>query len=174
MKRFLLMAAALVSAVMMSPAVPANAETHVGVSIQVGDPYRGGSIYFESRPRVVLVPTTRVYYVEDYDADIYRYGSYWYFIEEGRWYRARSYNGPFYHVRRASVPRYVLNVPPRYRRNWTGPPRHAKAHGYYKKNKRRNYDYDWRYDRDRDRDDRDYDRRDRDYDRRDRDYDRGR
>lgn len=163
MKRYLLMAAALVSAVMMSPAAPANAETRVGVSIQVGDPYRGPSIYFQSRPRTVLVPSTRVYYVEDYDADIYRYGSYWYFIEEGRWYRARSYNGPFYHVRRASVPRYVLNVPPRYRRNWSGPPRHAKAHGY----RRNRGEY-----RDNDRRDRDYDRRDRDYDRRDRDYDR--
>ena len=159
MKRLLLMAAALVSAVTMSPAVPANAETRVGVSIQVGDPYRGGAIYFQSRPRTVLVPSTRVYYVDDYDADLYRYGSYWYFIEEGRWYRARSYNGPFYHVRRASVPRYVLNVPPRYRRNWTGPPRHANARGY-----RRNRDRD--YDRDYDRRDRD---RDRDYDRRDRD-----
>ena len=47
MKRYLLMAAALVSAVMMSPAAPANAETRVGVSIQVGDPYRGPSIYFQ-------------------------------------------------------------------------------------------------------------------------------
>lgn len=160
MKRYLLMAAALVSAVMMSPAAPANAETRVGVSIQVGDPYRGGSIYFQSRPRTVLVPSTRVYYVDDYDADLYRYGSYWYFIEEGRWYRARSYNGPFYHVRRATVPRYILNVPPRYRRNWTGPPRHAQAHGY-RRNRGEYRDND-RRDRDRD-----YDRRNRDYDRRD-------
>lgn len=154
MKRYLLMAVALVSAVMMSPAAPASAETRVGVSIQVGDPYRGPSIYFESRPRTVLVPSTRVYYVDDYDADLYRYGSYWYFVEEGRWYRARSYNGPFYHVRRASVPRYVLNVPPRYRRNWTGPPRHAQAHGYRRNrdrdNDRRDRDRDWDWRRDRD------------------------
>ena len=138
MKRLLLTAFALASVAMFA-AGPAKAGTSVGIDIQVGDPYRGGSISFRSEPRVVLVPSTRVYYVDDYDYDLYRYGRYWYFVEEGRWYRGRSYRGPFYYVHRTSVPRSVLVVPPRYRRNWDGPPRHANARGYYK-NRDRRYD----------------------------------
>jgi len=144
MKRMLLMAVALVSAVMFT-AGPAKAGTSVGVNIQVGDPYRGASISFRSEPDVVLVPRTKVYYVDDYDCDLYRYGRFWYFVEEGRWYRAKRYSGPFYHIRAASVPHSVRTISPRYRRNWNGPPRHAAAHGYYK-DKGRDYD---RRDRDR-------------------------
>jgi len=143
MKRMLLMAVALVSVVTLA-AGPVKATTSVGVNIQVGDPYRGASISFRSEPRVLLVPATKVYYVDDYDCDLYRYGSFWYFVEEGRWYRARRYSGPFYYVRAGSVPRSVLHVPQRYRRNWNGPPAHAEARGHYK-----DRDYDRRHDHDR-------------------------
>jgi hypothetical protein len=126
------MAAALASAVFLAAAAPAKAGTSVGVDIQIGDPYRGASISFRSEPDVVVVPATKVYYVQDYDCDLYRYGKYWYFVEEGRWYRAKTYRGPFAHIHVTSVPRSVLKVPPKYRRNWHGPPRHAAAHGHYK------------------------------------------
>jgi len=149
MKRMLLMAVALVL-VVMSTAGPAKAETRVGLNIQIGDPYRGTSISFRSEPDVILVPSTKVYYVDDYDADLYRYGRFWYFVEEGRWYRAKRYSGPFYYIHATSVPRSVSRISPRYRRNWNGPPRHAAANGYYKnKDKRGNRDRD--YDRNRDR-----------------------
>lgn len=147
MKRMILAAVALVSVATFA-AGPAKAGTSVGVDIQVGDPYRGASISFRSEPEVVLVPRTKVYYVDDYDCDLYRYGRYWYFVEEGRWYRARRYSGPFYYVHRTSVPRSVLSIPPRYRRNWDGPPRHAAAHGYYK-NKERGHERRDRHDYDR-------------------------
>jgi hypothetical protein len=78
------------------------------------------------------VPDTRVYYVRDYDYDVYRYGSYWYFIDDGRWFRARSYRGPFVYVHETSVPRAIVQVPVRYRRHWGGPPPHAVARGYHR------------------------------------------
>ena len=146
MKRMLLMAIALVSVVMIT-AGPAKAGTSVGVNIRVGDPYRGGSITFRSEPDVILVPATKVYYVDDYDCDMYRYGRFWYFVEEGRWYRAKRYSGPFYYIHSTSVPRSVRTIPPRYRRNWNGPPRHAAAHGYYKDKDHRDRDRGHDHDR---------------------------
>lgn len=132
MKRILMLVLVAASAALLGVSTPAKAATSVGVDIHIGDPYRGASIHFESAPRMVLVPDTKVYYVRDYDSDIYRYGRFWYFVEEGRWYRAGSYRGPFYLVRQATVPRSVVRIPPRYRRNWNGPPAHAVARGYYK------------------------------------------
>jgi hypothetical protein len=160
MKRLLMTAFAVATVGFAALPASSKAETSVGVDINVGDPYRGGAIHFRSEPDLVLVPDTRVYYVRDYDHDVYRYGSYWYFIDDGRWYRARTYRGPFAYIHTASVPRSIVMVPASYRRHWGGPPPHAVARGY-----RRNHDDRWV-----DRDDRD---RDRDGDR-DRDRDRGR
>jgi hypothetical protein len=132
MKRLLITAAALASLGLVGLPQLSSASTRVGVSINIGDPYRGGALHFRSEPDLILVPSTRVYYVDDYDYDVYRYGGYWYFIDDGRWYRARSYRGPFVYVYTSSVPRAIVQVPPRYRRHWGGPPPHAVARGYYK------------------------------------------
>ena len=111
----------------------ANAGTSVDFRVSVGDPYRGATLAFRSEPDVVLVPDTKVYYVRDHDCDLYRYGRYWYFVEDGFWYRSAAWRGPFVHVRTASVPRSVVSVPVKYRRHWKGgPPSHAVAQGYDK------------------------------------------
>jgi hypothetical protein len=151
MKRMTYGIAALAVTACLAAAQPVQAGTSVGVHIQIGDPYRGGSLVFHKEPDVVVVPQSRVYYVRDYNYDLYRYGSYWYFIDDGYWYRARSYRGPFVHISSSSVPRSVRYVPVKYRRHWkNGPPSHAVAHGYYK-DKDRNSGKHYR-DRDRDRD----------------------
>jgi hypothetical protein len=183
MRRLLLSVAALASLALAAPTRPADAATSVSVSVNIGDPYRGASLHFRSEPDVVLIPSSDVYYARNYDRDLYRHGRYWYFVEDGRWFRARSYRGPFIRVSYSSVPRQVLYVPTRYRRNWGGPPAHAPAWGYHK-NKNQDRDArvgDWyRNDRDgwdqdghdrdgRDRDGRDRDGRDRDGRDRDRD-----
>jgi len=113
-------------------AATAHAGTSVDVRISVGDRYRGATLEYHREPQVVLVPRTKVYFVQRDDYDLYRYGRYWYFIEEGRWYRARSWKGPFLHIRTATVPRSVRGVPLKYRHNWNGPPRHAVARGHHK------------------------------------------
>jgi hypothetical protein len=113
MKRLLVLAAAVTS--LWLAALPASSMAAASVSISIGDPYRGTALRFRSEPDVVLVPETRVYYVRNYDHDVYRYGRYWYFVDDGRWYRARTYRGPFLYVHRTSVPRAIVQVPPRYR-----------------------------------------------------------
>lgn len=132
MKRLLITAAALATVGLAGLPASSMAATSVGVDINIGDPYRGGALHFRSEPDVVLVPDTRVYYVRNYDYDVYRYGSYWYFIDDGRWFRARSYRGPFVYVHSTSVPRAIVSVPVRYRRHWGGPPPHAVARGYHR------------------------------------------
>jgi hypothetical protein len=129
MKRLLVLAAV---ASLWVAALPASSMAAASVSISIGDPYRGTALHFRSEPDVVLVPETRVYYVRNYDRDVYRYGRYWYFVDDGRWYRARTYRGPFLYVHQTSVPRAIVSVPPRYRRHWGGPPPHAVARGYHK------------------------------------------
>ena len=130
MKRWTIGLAALLVASLFST-MPARAATSVGISVHVGDPYRGTSLTFVHEPDVVLVPETEVYYVRNYDDDLYRYGSYWYFVQNGYWYRAHSWRGPFVNVSFTAVPHPVRVVPVHYRRNWYGPPPHAVAHGYY-------------------------------------------
>jgi len=153
------MLAALLTPLLAS-GVPAKA-ADVGFSLRIGDRYRGNNLYFSTRPRMTIVPGTRVYYVEDSDYDVYRYGGFYYAFDDGRWYRSSSYRGPWIYIRGGQVPRTIYTVPASYRRNW---------HGDYRYWRNRDYDRDWhryrntRGDRDRDRDndrDRNYDRRDR-------------
>ena len=115
----------------------AHAATSVDVRVSVGDRYHGATLAFRNEPEVVLVPDTKVYYVENEDCDLYRYGRFWYFVEDGLWYRSTTWRGPFLHVRMESVPRSVVMVPVRYRRHWNGPPDHAVARGYYKNHESR-------------------------------------
>jgi len=94
--------------------------TTPSISLRIGSRYNGPSISFSTEPDVVAVPGTRgVYYVQDSDTDIYRYGNNWYMNYNGDWYRAGSYNGPWIFVGYRSVPRDVYSVPSTYRRNWS-------------------------------------------------------
>jgi hypothetical protein len=34
-----------------------------------------------------------VYYVDDYNYDLYGYGNYWYYYYDGGWYRSADYDG---------------------------------------------------------------------------------
>jgi hypothetical protein len=106
-------AAALLAATIT---MPAQAATDIHVSI--GGPSAGATLVFHSQPRVVMIPDSRVYYVQNYDYDLYRYGGYWYYVDDGYWYRAASWQGPFMQVRVSTVPRTLVGVPLRYRHHW--------------------------------------------------------
>ena len=128
-----------VTLAMMAPATKASAHADVSINLRIGDPYRGPQLVFQDEPDVVVVPGSRVYYVRDYDYDLYRYGSYWYYTYDGGWYRARRYNGPFTYVGYRSVPRAVTYVPVRYRRHWRGGGE-GHAYGHYKERDNRWHD----------------------------------
>jgi hypothetical protein len=128
------LASALFAVAVLGAAAPrVGAATHAGATIRVGDPYRGVALDFQEEPTVSLVPTTKVYYVRDRECDLYRYGLYWYLLEDGLWFRARSWQGPFLHLQSTSVPRSVRTVPLNYRRHWPGPPAPALVQDDYKR-----------------------------------------
>jgi hypothetical protein len=82
--------------------------------------YRGAAISFRSEPRMSLIPRTRVYYIQNgSDNDVYRFGNTWYYVEDGDWYRASSWRGPFEYMRWSELPQPIRNVPMSYRRTWT-------------------------------------------------------
>lgn len=129
MKRLILFAAILTPLLAAASARPGHA-ADAGVSIRIGDRYHGTSLNFTTRPRMTVVPRSRVYYVQDSDRDVYRYGRYYYGYDQGRWYRATSYRGPWIYVRGRTVPRQVYSVPSDYRRNWQGDYNYWRARDY--------------------------------------------
>jgi len=120
MKRAILLATVL--AAFLGFALPARqAEASVSVGVSIGTGRHGGfSLSFASRPNVVLIPSSRVYYAPNLDEDLYSYDDEWYYCQDGDWYSADAYDGPFYQVAFTSVPFEIRNIPVRYRRHWGG------------------------------------------------------
>jgi hypothetical protein len=93
--------------------------SYTPTSPNVSGRYRGSAVNFTTMPRMAIIPDTRVYYVRDEsDLDLYQYGNRWYLVENGAWYQASSWRGPFVSIRANAVPREVMTVPSGYRRNW--------------------------------------------------------
>jgi hypothetical protein len=100
----------------------AGAGVMLNVGVHVGDPPPPPAYVFDDEPEVILVPSTRVYYVPEQEFDLYRYGRYWYINRGGWWYRAQGYRGPFAYIDYDRVPSSVLRVPPKYHRHPLGGP----------------------------------------------------
>ena len=83
---------------------PARAEVSADINIRLGN-RPAPVVVFDEEPEVVLVPRSRVYYVEHRGYDLYRYGRYWYINDSGYWFRAASYRGPFVGIELRHVPR---------------------------------------------------------------------
>lgn len=127
-------AALSLAAFVSAPA--AFAQTSVRFSIGNAPP--PPRVYFRHSPRWDMVPDSRVYVVNDYDNpgyDMFRYGGYFYMYNDGYWYRASSYRGPFIAVREDYVPAAIWDVP---RDQW--------RHGYPTRNTHydRGYHRGWR------------------------------
>lgn len=88
-----------------------KAQADVSIGINIGPP----PIVVPQPPEVVLVPQTDVYFVPGVEFDVFFYGGYWWSPRGDRWYRARSYDGPWGVVAPRFVPRPVYRVPHDYR-----------------------------------------------------------
>lgn len=128
MRRIILLAAFLAPLV-AAGAHPARA-ADAGINIRIGDRYHGAGFSFTTRPEMTVVPGSRVYYIQDSDNDVYRYGRYYYGYDSGRWYRASDYRGPWVYVRGRTVPRQIYTVPADYRHHWEGDYRYWHSHDY--------------------------------------------
>lgn len=115
------LALVVAGAVSGTQATTARASVILNVGVHAGDPPPPPAYVFDDEPEVILVPSTRVYYVPETDFDLYRYGRYWYINRAGWWYRSAGYRGPFGYIGYDRVPASVINIPPKYRRHPLGP-----------------------------------------------------
>ena len=141
LKRCLLLAGLLVVPLIVLP-IPSIAQVSIGVHIGPPPAYR-----IAAPPPMIVLPGTYVYMVPDIDADIFFYAGNWYRLFEGRWFNARSYNGPWIYVPDPRVPRALVQLPPDYRRippGWRRIP-----YGQFRKNWA-GWERDRYWDRDRD------------------------
>jgi hypothetical protein len=88
----------------------AMAEMHINLNIGFPPLFE-----FHAPPPVVVIPGTYVYLVPDIGVDIFFYHGYWYRPHNGRWYRARSYDGRYAPLAHRHVPGPLLRLPPHYR-----------------------------------------------------------
>jgi hypothetical protein len=97
----------------------------VNVNVTIGPP----PVYtFPGPPELVVIPNTYVYFAPGVDLDIVFYHGYWYRPYSGYWYRSSGYNGPWHHIGRERVPRYIINLPPDYRHAYYNNPRIPYGH----------------------------------------------
>ena len=110
----------------------AKAGTSVSLGVTIGDAPPPPVVVVREEPRVVVVPGSTVYVVNDrrIGYDSFRYGVYWYVYNDGFWYRSRSWRGPFRSCEGRYVPRAILSVPARHWKHHPhgGPPGLAKRH----------------------------------------------
>lgn len=120
--------------VLFAPAL-ARAGTSVDLNIRIGDAPPPPVVIVREEPALMMVPGTTVYVCDDHRVgyDCFRYGVYWYVFNDGYWYRARGYRGPFVAIQTRYVPRAVINVPPKHWRRHPhgGPPGQMKKHAVY-------------------------------------------
>ncbi|TMQ72922.1 MAG: hypothetical protein E6K80_01445 [Candidatus Eisenbacteria bacterium] len=93
----------------------AQAATSVGVSINIGNAPPPPAMVVREEPELVLVPNSSVYVCDDdrIGYDTFRYGVYWYIYNDGYWYRAHRWGGPFRAIEVRYVPRPIWAVPER-------------------------------------------------------------
>ncbi len=113
-------------AFILAAASPGIAQTSWGVSVNLGNAPPPPVVVVREEPRVVMVPGSTVYVVDDdrYAYDCFRSGVYWYAWNDGYWYRSRAWRGPFTAVESRSVPRAILIVP---QKHWKHHPHGGRA-----------------------------------------------
>ena len=85
-------------------AAQSYAGVHVGIGVNIP------IFTFAAPPSLVVIPGTYAYYAPDADVDIVFYHGYWYRPYEGRWFRAREYNGPWGVIARTGVPGVLIGL----------------------------------------------------------------
>jgi hypothetical protein len=134
-------------------------ESTAGVNVNVGIFPPLPVFRIHTPPPMVVIPGTYIYTAPDVDVEILFYQGYWYRPNEGRWYRSRSYNGPWGHLASRNVPRALFDLPPDYRSISSGHERIPYGHfsnnwGRWQRERYWDRNERWREDRHRGYDDR--------------------
>ncbi len=98
-----------------------SSQSYAGVSVGIGINL---PVYtFAAPPPTVVIPGTYVYVAPEADVDILFYHGFWYRPYEGRWFRARGYDGPWTYMEPGRVPHALVELPPDYRHAYRDHPR---------------------------------------------------
>jgi hypothetical protein len=81
------------------------------VSVNIGIP----AVVVAQPPEMVLVPDSQIYYAPSVEAELFFYRGNWYTRHGRRWYRGRSYNGPWVVAAPRTVPGAFVRLPGNYR-----------------------------------------------------------
>jgi len=100
-----------VAVLLLAASILMPIEASAKISVVIRPP----AIVIDSAPFVAVIPGTYVYFAPDIEADILFYQGHWYRPYSGRWYWAKSYNGPWVHIQHNRVPKPLLSLPGDYR-----------------------------------------------------------
>lgn len=127
MKKSVVFCFGILLLVLMALPVESIARVNVNVGIYAPPP----AFRIHTPPPMFVIPGTYIYAVPDIDVEILFYQGYWYRPHEGRWYRSKSYNGPWGYLESRRVPRALFDLPPEYRR----PHGHERiSYGHFRNN----------------------------------------
>jgi len=102
---------ALFGAALFAAFGAAPAMAGVNVNVNIGPP----AVVVAEPPEVVAVPQSMVYFAPRVSAELLFYEGYWWTPKEGRWFRARAYDGPWTIVGPRYVPAEIVRLPRDYR-----------------------------------------------------------
>jgi len=132
-------------------AQPAAASSSVSVGVRIGNAPPPPVVVWRRAPVLVVVPGTDVYsYRDDLDYDYFRYGNSYYIWNDGYWYRAPGWRGPFVVVRQEYVPRVFYGIHDRgyrWRHSWVPPGQIRRAEVHERNEERREMRRDVRHER---------------------------
>lgn len=107
------------------------------VSVNIGVP----AVVVAEPPEMILVPDSQIYYAPSVEAELFFYRGNWYTRSGHRWYRGRSYKGPWVVASRRTVPGAFGRLPGNYRtvyvRGERVPHGHLKKHWKHHEEERR-------------------------------------
>jgi len=107
------------------------------VSVNIGVP----AVVVAGPPEMVLVPNSQIYYAPSVEAELFFYRGNWYTRSGHRWYRGRSYKGPWAVAAPRTVPGAFGRLPGNYRtvyvRGERVPYGHLKNHWKHHEKERR-------------------------------------
>ncbi|MGE5189253.1 MAG: hypothetical protein ACM3NF_04280 [Gemmatimonadota bacterium] len=129
-------------ALLVTEAAPAIAG--VNVNINIGPP----AVVVSEPPEMVVVPQSMVYFAPGVSVDLLFFEGFWWTPKDGRWFRARAYDGPWTIVGPRYVPREIVHLPPGYRGAYARgahiPYGQLKKHWRHREIERREHRGEWR------------------------------
>lgn len=138
------MVAALLGVALFAAFGTGPAAAGVNVNVNIGPP----AVVVAAPPEVVAVPNSMVYFAPGVSAELLFFEGFWWTPKEGRWFRARGYDGPWTIVGPRHVPREIGHLPPGYRGTYGRgehiPYGQLKKHWRHREIERREHRGEWK------------------------------